>query len=44
MFAPAGLSLLMSAFPDGRERNTALGIWGAASGPAERSACCSAAC
>jgi EmrB/QacA subfamily drug resistance transporter len=32
MFAPAGLSLLMSAFPDGRERNTALGIWGAASG------------
>jgi EmrB/QacA subfamily drug resistance transporter len=32
MFAPAGLSLLMTTFKEGRERNTALGIWGAASG------------
>jgi len=32
LFAPAGLSLLMTTFPDGRERNLALGIWGAASG------------
>ena len=32
LFAPAGLSLLMTTFSEGRERNTALGIWGAASG------------
>jgi EmrB/QacA subfamily drug resistance transporter len=32
LFAPAGLSLLMTTFKEGRERNTALGIWGAASG------------
>src|SRR6266550_9096510 len=32
LFAPAGLSLLMTIFRDGRERNVALGIWGAASG------------
>src|SRR3954447_20173551 len=32
LFAPAGLSLLMTTFREGRERNTALGIWGAASG------------
>src|SRR5664279_961014 len=32
LFAPAGLSLLMTAFREGRERNLALGIWGAASG------------
>jgi EmrB/QacA subfamily drug resistance transporter len=32
MFAPAGLSLLMTIFREGRERNLALGIWGAASG------------
>jgi EmrB/QacA subfamily drug resistance transporter len=32
LFAPAGLSLLMTIFREGRERNTALGIWGAASG------------
>src|SRR5882672_5646772 len=28
LFAPAGLSLLMTIFRDGRERNVALGIWG----------------
>jgi EmrB/QacA subfamily drug resistance transporter len=32
LFAPAGLSLLMTTFREGRERNVALGIWGAASG------------
>jgi EmrB/QacA subfamily drug resistance transporter len=32
LFAPAGLSLLMTIFRDGRERNVALGLWGAASG------------
>jgi len=32
LFAPAGLSLLMRIFNEGRERNLALGIWGAASG------------
>jgi EmrB/QacA subfamily drug resistance transporter len=32
LLAPAALSLLMTTFPDGRERNTALGIYGAASG------------
>jgi EmrB/QacA subfamily drug resistance transporter len=32
MLAPAALSLLMTTFTEGRERNTALGIYGAASG------------
>jgi EmrB/QacA subfamily drug resistance transporter len=32
LLAPAGLSLLMTTFAQGRERNIALGIWGAASG------------
>src|SRR5262249_3452325 len=32
MFAPAALSLLMTTFSEGRERNLALGIYGAASG------------
>ena len=32
LLAPAGLALLMTTFPEGRERNIALGIWGAASG------------
>jgi EmrB/QacA subfamily drug resistance transporter len=32
LFAPAGLSLLMTTFREGRDRNLALGIWGAASG------------
>jgi EmrB/QacA subfamily drug resistance transporter len=32
LFAPAGLSLLMTTFAEGRDRNLALGIWGAASG------------
>jgi EmrB/QacA subfamily drug resistance transporter len=32
LFAPAGLSILMTTFAEGQERNRALGIWGAASG------------
>ena len=32
LLAPAGLSILMTTFEEGRERNLALGIWGAASG------------
>jgi EmrB/QacA subfamily drug resistance transporter len=32
LLAPAGLSILTTTFREGRERNLALGIWGAASG------------
>jgi EmrB/QacA subfamily drug resistance transporter len=32
LMAPAALSLLMTTFPEGRERNLALGIYGGASG------------
>jgi EmrB/QacA subfamily drug resistance transporter len=32
LLAPAALSILMTTFREGRERNIALGIWGAASG------------
>src|SRR3954463_4982423 len=32
LLAPAALSILMTTFREGRERNVALGIWGAASG------------
>src|SRR5437016_10211978 len=32
MLAPAALSILTTTFREGRERNVALGIWGAASG------------
>jgi EmrB/QacA subfamily drug resistance transporter len=32
MLSPAALSILMTTFKEGRERNLALGIWGAASG------------
>jgi EmrB/QacA subfamily drug resistance transporter len=32
MLAPGALSMLMTMFSEGRERNIALGIWGAASG------------
>src|SRR5438128_6144889 len=31
LLAPAALSILMTTFAEGRERNIALGIWGAAS-------------
>ena len=44
LLAPAALSLLMTTFADGRERNKALGIYGAASGAVLPPACCSAAC
>jgi EmrB/QacA subfamily drug resistance transporter len=32
LLAPAALSIVMTTFREGRERNTALGVWGAASG------------
>jgi EmrB/QacA subfamily drug resistance transporter len=32
LLAPAALAILMTTFAEGRERNLALGIWGAASG------------
>ena len=32
LFAPAGLSLLMTAFPEGQGRSRAIAVWGAASG------------
>ena len=32
LLSPAALSILTTTFPEGRERNLALGIWGAASG------------
>src|SRR3954451_14131310 len=32
LFAPAGLSLLMTTFTEGRDRNLAIGVWAAASG------------
>jgi EmrB/QacA subfamily drug resistance transporter len=32
LLAPASLSILMTTFQEGRERNLALGLWGAASG------------
>jgi EmrB/QacA subfamily drug resistance transporter len=32
LLAPAALAMLTTTFPEGRERNIALGIWGAASG------------
>ena len=32
MLAPAALSILMTTFREGRERNLALGVWGAVSG------------
>src|SRR5881227_1550681 len=32
LLAPAALSILMTMFPEGRDRNVALGIYGAASG------------
>jgi EmrB/QacA subfamily drug resistance transporter len=32
LLAPAALSILMTTFQEGRDRNIALGIWGAASG------------
>src|SRR3954454_13202311 len=32
LLAPAGLSLLMTTFSQARERNLAIGVWGAASG------------
>lgn len=41
---PAALSLLTTSFPEGRARNRALGVWGAAGGAGGVSACCLAGC
>ena len=43
LLAPAALSLLMTTFPEGRERNLALGIYGQPPAAAPLRACCSAA-
>ena len=43
LLAPAALSILTTMFAEGRERNIALGIWGAVSGSGALPACCSAA-
>src|SRR5438874_1764822 len=32
MLSPAALSILTTSFPEGRERNVALGVWGAVAG------------
>ena len=32
IIAPAALSILMTTFPEGKERNIALGVWGAVGG------------
>ena len=32
MMLPAALSILTTTFPEGRDRNTALGVWGATAG------------
>src|SRR5262249_56170985 len=40
LLAPAALSILTTTFREGRERNVALGIWGAASGSGGAAAGC----
>ena len=45
MTLPAALSILTTSFKEGKERNTALGVWGGDRRRSpRRSACCSAAC
>jgi len=44
MMSPAALSILTTTFEEGRERNRALGIWGAVAAAVALLACCSAAC
>ena len=44
MMAPAAMSLILAIFPEGAERNRALGALGAVSGPAAPSACWQAGC
>ena len=43
LLSPAALSILTTTFREGRERNLALGVWGAASGSRRRPACSPAA-
>ena len=43
MMSPAALSILMTTFEEGRERNRALGVWGAVAGAVVLRASCSAA-
>ncbi len=43
LLAPAALSILMTTFDEGRDRNVALGIWGAVSGSGAAAGSCSAA-
>jgi MFS family permease len=43
MVSPAALSIILTTFAEGSERNRALGIWGAIAGRAARSGCCSEA-
>ena len=40
VMTPAALSILMTTFREGAERNTALGVWGPSARPAARWACC----
>jgi MFS family permease len=43
LLSPAALSILTTTFPEGRERNRALGIWGPWPAPVALRACCWAA-
>ena len=42
MLSPAALSILTTTFPEGKERNFALGIWARSPVAVLRRACCSA--
>ena len=42
--SPAALAILMTTFAEGRERNIALGVWGAVGGFGAAAGSCSAAC
>ncbi len=44
MTLPAALSILTTSFKDGKDRHTALGVWGGVGGSPPPPACCSAAC
>ena len=44
LLSPAALSILVTTFAEGRERNLALGVWGGIAGSGPLPARCSAAC
>ena len=44
IITPAALSILSTTFREGRERNIALGVWGAVGGFGAAAGVCSAAC